>query len=160
MARDITFQTESARFNYRVCAIILSDGKILAMRDERSPYYYLPGGRVKIGETAEAAVLREVREELGVAARIVRPLWLNQAFFNEDVERVDFHELCLYFLLDIAGTPLADSGEAFTRMEGDKRHAFEWLAFERLEKEYFYPIFLKKEIYHLPGTLVLRAEYE
>ena len=43
---DISFLCENQKFNYRVCAIIVSEGKILAMRDERSPYFYLPGGRV------------------------------------------------------------------------------------------------------------------
>ena len=71
---DITFETEVGRFNYRVCAVLLDRGRILAMHDERSPYFYLPGGRVRMGERAEDAVLREVREELGIEARIVRPL--------------------------------------------------------------------------------------
>ena len=62
---DISYVWEKQKFNYRVCAIMLSDGKILAMHDERSPYFYLPGGRVKLGETAEQAVVREVQEELG-----------------------------------------------------------------------------------------------
>ena len=82
---DISFKVENQKFNYRVCAMILSENKILAMHDERSPYFYLPGGRVMMGETAEQAVVREVREELGVTAKISRPLWLNQAFFTEDV---------------------------------------------------------------------------
>ena len=90
---DITFETEAGRFNYRVCAVLLDRGRILAMHDERSPYFYLPGGRVRMGERAEDAVLREVREELGIEARIERPLWLSQAFFIEDVDRTDFHEL-------------------------------------------------------------------
>ena len=79
---DITFQTDGGTFNYRVCAMILSGGKILAMHDQRSPYFYLPGGRVAVGETAEEAVLREVEEELHIRAKISRPLWLNQAFFT------------------------------------------------------------------------------
>ena len=57
---DITFNTDHGIFNYRVCAMILSDNKILAMHDDRSPYFYLPGGRVAVGETAEEAVIREV----------------------------------------------------------------------------------------------------
>lgn len=38
---------------------MISDGKILAMHDERSPYFYLFGGRAEMGETAEHAVIRE-----------------------------------------------------------------------------------------------------
>ena len=83
---DISFNQESQKFNYRVCAMIISGNKILAMHDERSPYFYLPGGRVKMGETAEQAVVREIWEELGVKLKIARPLWLNQAFFTEEVE--------------------------------------------------------------------------
>ena len=41
---DITYVFNQKKFNYRVCAIIISNNKILAMHDERSPYFYLPGG--------------------------------------------------------------------------------------------------------------------
>ena len=157
---DITFRTDGGKFNYRVCAVIISDGKILAMHDERSPYYYLPGGRVKMGETAEHAVIREVREELNVTARIIRPLWLNQAFFTEDVDKTDYHEICLYFLMDVSGTGLEEKGGRFTLYEGRHTHEFEWLAFERLRDEYFYPIFLKTAIFELPSHLTLRSEFE
>ena len=57
MPMDITFRTPEGRFNYRVCAVILNGEYLLAMKDERSPYYYLPGGRVMLHETAEEAVL-------------------------------------------------------------------------------------------------------
>lgn len=157
---DISFVTEEGRFNYRVCAIIVDEGRILAMHDERSPYYYLPGGRVKMGERAEDAVVREVREELGIEAKVLRPLWLSQSFFNEDVDRMDFHELCLYFLMDHSETGLLARGDGFTRREGRRTHAFQWLPFERLRDEYFYPLFLKTEIFRLPETLTLRTDRE
>ena len=92
---DITYTAGQEKFNYRVCAVMISGNKILAMHDERSPYFYLPGGRVKMGETAECAVIREVEEELGVTPKIVRPLWLNQGFFTEDVDGLNYHELCM-----------------------------------------------------------------
>lgn len=112
---DISLQWEEQKFNYRVCAMILSEDKILAMHDERSPYFYLPGGRVKIG---------------------------------------------IYFLMDITETDLLKRGSVFTAREGQRTHTFEWLAFDRLESEYFYPLFLKKEIFHLPDTFTIRTEWE
>lgn len=157
---DLSFRVDGGKFNYRVCAMMLSDGGILAVHDERSPYFYLPGGRVKMGETAEQAVIREVREELHVTPKIIRPLWLNQAFFTEDVDHLRYHELCVYFLLDISETNLLAKGERFTSREGERIHTFEWLKFERLKDEYFYPLFLKREIFHLPETFILRTEYE
>lgn len=157
---DISFNQESQKFNYRVCAMIISGNRILAMHDERSPYFYLPGGRVKMGETAEQAVIREVREELHVTLKITRPLWLNQAFFTEDVDGVRYHELCIYFLMDITDTDLQENGNSFILTEGKHIHTFEWLEFDRLKDEYFYPIFLKKEIFNLPDEFTIRTELE
>ena len=158
--RDISYVLGSEKFNYRVCAVIVHEGRVLAMRDERSPYFYLPGGRVRLGETAEAALLRELREELYIAAKLLRPLWLNQSFFTEDVDRLRYHELCVYFLADVSETGLFQRGERFTLREGPHTHDFEWLPFERLKDEYFYPLFLKNEIYHLPERFTLRTELE
>ena len=62
--------------------------------------------------------------------------------------------------MDISDTDLLERGNVFTRMEGKHTHIFEWLAFERLKDEYFYPIFLKKEIYNLPSELTIRTELE
>ena len=157
---DISFRSNNQKFNYRVCAMMIWDGKILAMHDDRSPYYYLPGGRVTMGERAEQAVIREVQEELGITPKIIRPLWLNQAFFTEDVDNLHYHELCIYFLMDIEDTDLLTRGEKFTATEGRRTHSFEWLAFDRLKDEYFYPLFLKKDIFNLPKVFTIRTEIE
>jgi len=105
-------------------------------------------------------VIRETEEELGITPRIVRPLWLNQAFFTEDVDGIRYHELCVYFLMDVSGTDILSRGEKFTTREGGRTNTFEWLAFERLEGEYFYPKFLKKDIFNLPDEFTIRTEIE
>lgn len=156
---DISFKIGDEKFNYRVCAIIIADEKILAIHhDTQTPYYSLPGGRVMLEETAEQAVVREVQEELGVTLKISRPLWLDQAFFTKDIDGLRYHELCVYFLMDISDTNSLEKGDTFTRVEGPLTHTFEWLEFDRLKEECFYPTFLKKEIYDLPKEFVLRTE--
>lgn len=60
-------------------AIVVKDGKILACRRGQSKYPYLsgkfefPGGKVEPGESAEAALCRELEEEMNWRAEIVRP---------------------------------------------------------------------------------------
>ena len=48
-----------------VCVI---DGKLLLCRAKRGATTYLPGGHVEFGETGRQALVREIREELGVEA--------------------------------------------------------------------------------------------
>ncbi|MBC2900717.1 (deoxy)nucleoside triphosphate pyrophosphohydrolase [Streptomyces cupreus] len=53
-----------------VGAALLDDGRLLAARRSAPPElagrWELPGGKVESGETPEAALVRELREELGV----------------------------------------------------------------------------------------------
>ena len=62
--------------------------------------------------------------------------------------------------MDISETDLLERGTAFTVNEGSRTHTFEWLDFNRLQDDYFYPTFLKKEIYHIPNEFSLRTEIE
>ena len=47
-----------------------SSGRILLVRRADDGYWELPGGRVEVGESASAAVVREVAEEAGVAITV------------------------------------------------------------------------------------------
>ena len=156
---DISFKTEHGRFNYRVCGIFIHDNKVLAMHDERSPYYYLPGGRVQIHETCDDAIIREMKEELEIESNIIRPLWFNQGFFIEDVTKQKFHEICIYYLMDV-NDELLSKGNKFVLNENNQKHIFEWLSFDQLKDEYFYPIFLKNEIYNLPDNFTILTNYD
>ena len=67
-----------------------SGGVVIALRDgarhvaliatRNKTRWGLPKGAVTVGETSEAAALREVREETGIEARIVRPLPWEETF--------------------------------------------------------------------------------
>lgn len=140
---DLTFKTDEGIFNYRVCAIILKDSKILAMKNDISPYYFLPGGRVELHESADDAIAREIREELCVDAQIVRPLWLNQNFFIEDTIGEKFHELCIYYLIDVSNTDLVNSSDMFTTRKSKHNEIFYWLSIDSLKDDIFILFLLK-----------------
>ena len=59
-------------------AILARDGKILIARrpaaDRLANKWEFPGGKIEPGETAEAALIREINEELSCEIRVVRPL--------------------------------------------------------------------------------------
>lgn len=151
---DISFQTEAGRFNHRACAVVLRDGRLLTMRDGRCPYAYLPGGRVQLHETAERAILREIREEMQLEARILRPLWICQAYFIEEASGERYHEVGVYYLVDLPDAPRTD----FCRREGGQSNRFEWVPLEALKDRYLYPAFIKERALHLPEQLELIVE--
>jgi 8-oxo-dGTP diphosphatase len=55
-----------------VVGAVLTDGagRILAARRASPPGWELPGGKVEPGETEPAALVRELREELGVTVQV------------------------------------------------------------------------------------------
>lgn len=155
---DITFKTDGARFNLRAAAVIMNENRVLAMSDERSPYFYLPGGKIALGETAEEAALRELREELGIEAKVVRPLYIAQSFFTEEGSGENFHEICFYILIDCSDTDLISRGDSFIIKERHHTLEFKWLDVADLENEYFYPTFLRGRMKKLPQSVEMITE--
>lgn len=155
---DITFKTDGARFNLRAAAVIINENRVLAMCDERSPYFYLPGGKIALGETAEEAALRELREELGIEAKVVRPLYIAQSFFTEEGSGENFHEICFYILIDCSDTDLISRGDSFIIKERHHTLEFKWLSVDSLEDAYFYPTFLRKRMTKLPEGVEMITE--
>lgn len=56
---------------YRVAArvLVVQDGKVLLVKESDDDWWALPGGGIDHGESIEAALKREIEEELGVPAK-------------------------------------------------------------------------------------------
>ncbi|WP_174504243.1 NUDIX hydrolase [Acidiphilium sp. C61] len=89
--------------------VLLRGDEVLLIRRGRKPAlgaWSLPGGGQELGETAEAAARRELREETGLEAG---PLVLAahvDSIHRDAAQRIEFH----YTILDFAG--LYQGGEA------------------------------------------------
>lgn len=83
-----------------VSAAILRDGQVLIVRRARPPaqgLYTLPGGAVEAGETLIEAMVREVREELGMIIEPVALAGYREAIVRDDDKRVARHYVILAF---------------------------------------------------------------
>lgn len=63
---------EPPRFRIGVFAVIERDGRYLLAHRRDIDWWNLPGGGLEYDETLEDGLVREVREEIGVAIEIVR----------------------------------------------------------------------------------------
>ncbi|MCW3475905.1 bifunctional GNAT family N-acetyltransferase/(deoxy)nucleoside triphosphate pyrophosphohydrolase [Limobrevibacterium gyesilva] len=103
------------------CALIDADGRVLLARRPESKkmagLWEFPGGKLNPGETPEAALIRELKEELGidVTSTCLAPF----AFASHAYER--FHLLMPLFLCRRwRGTPESREGQALAWVRPDK----------------------------------------
>ena len=153
---DITFKTPYGRFNYRVGAIIIHDGKVLLMRNPEVSYLYSVGGRVNYNETAEEAVIRETQEETGVKLDVDRPVFFQEQFFNEEVTGEHFHEVAVYFLMkdsDALGNLRCNSVT-----ERGVAEELIWIPLDELDQHYVVPVSVARELRNLPKHLTSIVE--
>ena len=141
---DISIRMPDGRFNLRVGAIILRDGRILMVRNDPSTYYYTVGGRVKFGESARETLLREVYEETQLRLEIERLAFVHENFFTDQSSDEAFHEVCFFFLMKPGALPEGVNGRTFTEDYGGA--TLHWLAVDGLARENLYPEFFKTEL--------------
>jgi len=150
----IQFDQGGRRFNYRVAGVAIHDGTVLLHRANDESFWTLPGGRAEIGEAAEHAIRREMREELSTDVEVLRLVWFVENFFNYD--GLSYHEIALYFLIrfPLGSRPIALS--EFKATDGNTRLEFRWfpLQEETLANLPLLPSFLPSSLRHLPASVI------
>jgi ADP-ribose pyrophosphatase YjhB (NUDIX family) len=144
----VTFVAGSMRFTYRVGAVVIRHGHVLLTRNLSEDYWFTPGGRVEIGESARAAIEREITEELGVRGRIERLLWSNENFFK--MGEISYHEIALYFLVTLPDGAHADLSAKFHCEEGGTGFEFAWHRVDALGGIRLVPGFLINALANVP----------
>ena len=144
MKQDMCVSCDDGILNIRVGAIIMKNGKILMVGNERSDYLYSVGGRIKFGETAEEAVVREVLEETGVKMEIDRLGFVHENYFYGDAPTnlgKQIYEISFFFYMKTLDefAPISDS---FT--EGNCEEYLRWVSLDEDIK--MYPTFFKTEL--------------
>ena len=103
--------TASPRRLTAIVACIDASGRVLLVRQIGGPYagaWLLPGGGVDVGESLEAGLRREMREETGCDLEDVRPV----ATYEVDERTQDFKALVHLFRGQARGEARPEPGSA------------------------------------------------
>ena len=144
-AGDISWTGPHGTFNLRVAAILTRGAEILLCTVEGLGYWILPGGRVRFGEPAGAALARELTEELGLdfppgeLALVVENIYAGPGIG---------HEIGFYYRL---AWPAALGHDDLGG--GEPGHTFRWAPAGELDSLRFEPARLVPVLQNPSGTL-------
>ncbi len=110
MSNSDIARTYPTRPYLAVSAAIFRDGRVLIVRRARPPahgLYTLPGGGVELGETLQEAIVREVREETGLAIAPLGLVGFREAIARDAAGRIERHFVILPFAARWVGGEIA-----------------------------------------------------
>jgi len=114
-----------------VGAVILDAGRVLLVRRGQEPLkgeWSLPGGAVEVGETLEAALVREVCEETSLDVVVGPVLEVLDSIRHDADGRAQYHYVIVDYACRVrAGTPTA-------AVRGTDADDVQWVPVEELDR--------------------------
>lgn len=141
--QDFRTKVGNTVFGVRATALIVEEGKLLVVEDEDG--FYTIGGAIQVGERTEEAVIREVKEELGVKAQAGQLAFVVENRFEQ--AGVHFHNIEFHYLVDL----LEDA--PLTMQEDERQLPCRWIALNQLHTVPLKPGFLKTVLPEWDGQL-------
>ncbi|KXU12221.1 MutT/nudix family protein [Streptococcus infantis] len=141
--QDFRTKVGSTVFGVRATALILQNRKLLVTKDKDK--YYTIGDAIQVDERTEDAVVREVREELGVKAQAGQLAFVVENRFEQ--AGIHYHNIEFHYLVDLfEGAPLI-------MQEDEKSQPCEWIDLDQLQNIQLVPAFLKIALPNWDGQL-------
>ncbi len=151
MTRDVLVKIEDGIFSYRVAGILIRNGRVLLQHPVGETIYAFPGGHVNFGETSQAALIREYKEEVGADIILSRLAWIIEIFFPWGEKRC--HQICFYYLVSLRDeTQIPLQGKFLLPDEEERKISnleFCWTAISALDTLEVYPIEAKEKLLNL-----------
>ena len=141
--QDFRTKMNQTVFGVRATALIVKDNRLLVVEDEDG--FYMIGGAIQVDEATEDAVVREVKEELGVAARAGQLAFIVENRFKQ--AGIHYHNIEFHYFVDL----LEDA--PLTMQEDAKPLPCCWIALDDLHTVDLKPAFLKTALPDWNGQL-------
>jgi 8-oxo-dGTP pyrophosphatase MutT (NUDIX family) len=132
----------------RACAIIRQADRLLLNRFGGDSFWALPGGAIESGEFSTEALVREMREELGLTVEIGRLIWVVENLF--EYRGAFYTEFGFYY--EAGWVPPGIGDEEFAGVEADQ--FFRWVRYDEIAALDFRPTVLRLPLLaHLSGAV-------
>ena len=138
---DLSIVLENQKLNIRTCGVIIHENKLLVHKNANENFCALVGGRIKIGESSEEALKREVFEEMGKKIEITGYVTTIENFFEAD--DFPYHEIMFVYRAEFEDEEDRKILNTIKNVEGEDELSYEWVYLDDLDKAKLNPRILR-----------------
>ena len=117
--------------------VISHENKVLLCQSKQGGYHYFPGGHVGLKETAEEALARELKEELGLEPKDISFMGVMEYAYKKKGEV--YHEINLVFKVEV---------KIIKKVSKEDHINFEFISKEELISKNVLPKILRNKVDH------------
>lgn len=150
----LSLETSAGYFTVRTVGVAIHNEQVLLHRAVHDTWWSLPGGRIELHESSSDALMREMREELGVEVVLLRLLWVQERFFSSSQRH---HSIQFYYLMQVPEALFPERAPTFmSPQSNDTPLLFQWYPLAQLDAlpMPLYPAILRVMLRQLPETVV------
>ncbi len=149
--QDWHFSMDNYICNFRSVGVLILNNKILLQKDKNGTEYALPGGHVTIGETSEATLIREYKEETGGDIICERILWIEECFWK--CGNKDAHTISFYYLISLKDISTIPDNDEFFAQKDNSNIMLKWVSLDEFNKLTIYPSFLSEKVKNISSQI-------
>lgn len=157
--KDINVKIYDYILNCRAVAIIIKNNKILFQKRKQDKFWALPGGKIRIDETGEEAIKRELNEELGIENSCIKRVHsISEYFFTFNKNK--YHQYIFAYIVETNknNNNLLENKE-FKGIEKTENLLFKWFDIDLLYDAPIKPDFLKQNLKEINNKEIIFNTY-
>lgn len=132
-----------------VRGIVMNAGKILVCWNKEKKYYFFPGGHVDFGERVDAALKRELKEELNMPIKRASFIGVKENIYNDKKEK--HHEINFVFTV---------SANKVMNKSNEDHIDFVFMDREKFINSKVLPIVIQKEVIKQYSALLAESKVQ